>query len=483
MARDRILCELLDESQLDRLHEATLQVLERTGVRFSEKAAQEIFRDAGFQVAGDGTTLLPPARVEQLRKKTPKTFTRLGSDPSCTVPMGTQARCFGVGSLPIRVLDVKTGEHRDARYGDMEDFSFLGSELENFDISNASVQALDVPEEHIHLEWLRVQYTHSRKPFCCWYAKCPEIARDTIAVASAAQGGIEEVRRTNTIVLTATQEKGLWWGDSIHGLIEFAKAGLAVELMPMPMPGSMHPVTLAGAIVQCNAEILAAVCLAQIIRPGTPLIYGPYSGTLEMRTGAHTFGNAEVALMTAAWTQLSRRYEIPNDMVVATSDSKVLDEQNAYEKMMTNLLPALAGCDSLSMSGGMFDFALTASLAQLVIDNDMIGHIKRILRGIEITDETLGLDVIDEVCPGGHYLAHEHTLRNFRNEIHISSLRDCDMRSRWAEKGAKDIVERAREKALEILGRERPCPIPESRRQDMETAINDIKRRIRLDGK
>jgi len=470
------------ESELDAIHEATLEILETTGVRFTEASAKEVFAEAGFRIDESDVVHFPRARVEEGIKAAPARFVREGLDPGCKVEYGTGGCHFGVGSLPIYVYDLESGERRPARRSDMRSFSFLGSELAHFDISNACVQGMDVPEEVIHVAWLVDQFETSRKPFCSWYAKDHRTARETIALGSAALGGIAEARRKQTFALTVTVDNALTWGDSIIGLVEFAAEGLCVEIMPMPMAGSYDPVTLAGTVVQGNAEILSAVVLAQLIRAGTPVIYAPYAGIFDMRAATHSFGCPEVALMAAIWTELSRRYGIPNDMVVATADAKVPDAQAAYEKTLGMMLPALAGADTLSMCGGMLDFALTASYEQLVIDNDVIGAIKRQLAGVTIDAQTLAVEAIGEMKHSASYLEHGHTLANFRREQYDSKLRDRSTRASWEAAGGKDVVERAREIARGILSRPMTSGLDESNCRAMLDVAARIEKERGADG-
>lgn len=465
---------VLSQDEIQRIHLATLELLERTGVAFREKEAQEVFLEYGFEVDHNGVVRFPPHRVEEVIRQTPRRFTREGLNPARKVRMGEKRAHFGVGSLPLYVFDLETGERRLATKQDMMDFSRLGDKLEYFDISNACVQASDVPEEIIHIVWLQVQFKTSGKPFCCWYARKPQVALDTIEVASAALGGLDELKKKKTIAITVCPDSALQWGKSIIGLIEFSKVGLPIEIMPMPFAGSIDPVTLAGTIVQANAEILGAVVLAELINSGTPVIYAPYAGIMDMQSATHTFGGPEAALMSAAWTQLSAFYGIPNDMVVGTSDSKVADAQAAYEKMMIALPCVLAGVDSLSLFGGMVDFAMTASYEQLVIDNDIAGCIRRIIQGIAVKDETLALDVINEVGHGGNFLTHEHTLRHFKQEQYLSSLRDRGSRASWESSGAKDIFQRAKERVRQILSEESISPLPPDRERDMDEVIQAI---------
>ena len=253
-----------------------------------------------------------------------------------------------------------------------------------------------------------------------------------------------------------------------------AKAGVPIEIMPMPFPGSMTPVTLAGTIVQFNAEILSALVLAQALGPGVPINYTTYGGVMDMHFAAHSFGAPEVAIYSAAAAQLSNWYGVPNNLVTGISDSKVPDAQAAYEKALTTLVPCLAGADSTSLIGGELDFGLSANYEQLVIDDEIAGQILRIVRGFEVNEETLALDVIRDVGPGGHYLGTDHTRRCFRQELWVPSLSDRSAWGVWEAGGKKDILVRARERVEGLLAAHEPIPLPEARARAVDAIVRDI---------
>ncbi len=468
---------LLSEESVIAIHDAALDVLANTGVLFTEPAAIPYLKEAGCRVDDEGLTKFPREVVEEALLKVPRQFQRLGTDETQVVQMGTGAAHFGVGSLPLYTLDLHTGQRREATRQDMVNFARISDTLDNFDIANNCVQCLQIPESVVHAVWLQILYENAGKPFCCWYAKSQQVAEETIEVASAASGGLDELKRRKTIAITTCPNSGLSWGDGLWGLIEFAKVELPIEIMPMPFSGSSHPVTLAGTLVETHADILSAIVLAQTVHPGAPVIYAPYPAALDMLVANPAFGSPETALLGAGAIQLARYCQIPNNAVMGTADSKVPDGQAAYEKMMTILLPALAGADTLSLVGGMVDFALTASYEQLVIDDEICGNIRRLVQGIEVNEATVAADIIHAVGPGGNYLPTEHTLEYFRQEIYTARLADRQRYDAWAAAGAQDIAARAGQKAQEILAQPAKQYLDDKCRQALDEAVARIYQR------
>jgi len=468
--------KVLSEAELDRIHTATLDVLENTGVRFTDEYVCQHFIDAGFEVDETGIVKFPPHVVEDAIRKTPRRYTRFGKKSELDIHMGDGGLYIGVGSLPLYIVEWKKGEfiRRYATKEDMVRFAHLGDACQNLAIGNGQVKPADVPDSVIHAIWDQNAVKNIAKPTCCWYALDVQTARDTIAILTAAAGGPEELRRLKTWAITICPDQALCWGHSAVGLVEMAKVGVPIEIMHMPFPGSMTPVTMAGTIVQFNAEILACLVLAQTINPGTPINYTTYGGIMDMLAGTHSFGTPEVAIYSAAAAQLSRWYGIPNNLVTGISDSKIPDAQAAYEKMMTSLVPALAGADSMSLIGGELDFGLSASYEQLVIDDEIAGQILRIVRGFEVNEETLAVNVIHEIGPGGHYLEHEHTYRHFRQELWVPRLTDRRTWEEWETEGKKDILARARERVEQLLASHKPIPLPEKRVKAVDAVVRDI---------
>lgn len=462
------------DDDLEQIHETTLAVLADPGVRFTEEAALSVFRDAGVAVEGD-IVRLRPGVVEDAIGKAPSAFVRQGIDPSCDVKIGDGGLSFAVGSLPIWVVDPASRQRRDATYRDMLDFVTLSDALDNFAIANAVVQPAEIPNSAMHAVWNQTVVGHTVKPACTWYAADQQTALDNVRIFEAAAGGRQALENCCTWSVTVCPSNTLEWGKSVWGILEMAKARIPISLVPTPFRGSMHPVTLAGALAQANAETLAGLVLTQLIRPGCPCIYAPsYGGIMDMSVGAHVFGTPEAALQSAWAARLGKWYGLPVDMMRGVADSKVPDSQAAYEKMMTLLLPALAGADCISQAGAMLGGGLLASFEQLLVDHEIVGQILHIMKGVTVDTDHLALDVIRDVGVAGNYVGHEHTFRHFRNEMHFTEIADRGTWEGWTSAGSMSIVERAADRWREIVAGHARRGIPENRQREVDHVVKDI---------
>ena len=465
--------KLLGDGELERIHLASLEILQETGVRFTNGTARQVFVDAGLRVTGD-VVHFQQWQIEDALRHAPSCFTRHAFDPRYSFTKGDGGLYLSAGSWPLFVVEPDTYARRPATYRDMQDFCRLADAMDNLIIGNGVVKPHDVPEAVLHVVWSWNLLNNTVKCANTTHAFTVQEAEDIIQVLSTACGGAEELRKSHAWTITCCPDQALAWGDTLVGLVEMAKMEIPIVVMSMPFPGSMHPVTLAGALAQMNAEILAAITLAQLVNPGAPVLYAVYAGVMDMRVASHAFGTPEVSLLHAAAAQLANWYGLPCDICSGHTDSKVPDAQAAYEKMMTMLPAALAGADGLRLVAGELDFGLSASYEQLVIDNEMAGQVLRIARGFEVSDETLALGPIEEVGPGGNYLTHAHTLKHFRNVLWRPQVADRQSRGTWEREGQKDMLQRARERAAEILEGHHPRPLDDDVRQAVAAVVRDI---------
>jgi len=243
-------------------------------------------------------------------------------------------------------------------------------------------------------------------------------------------------------------------------LIETCRQRIPVVLSAAPMAGSTAPVTLAGTLAQLTAEQLAGVVLTQLVERGAPLLIGPIPATADMKTGRYLGGAAEFGLMNGAMAQMGQFYRLPIYNSAGMTDAKMPDVQAGFEKGMSTVLAALAGSNFIHHAAGMLENMNTVTAEQFVIDNDILGMAMRVVQGIEVNDETLALEVIDEVGPGGHYLIADHTLRHMRSEFYYpSAVVDRQGWDMWQQDGGLDARERAREIARDILANHWPEPL------------------------
>jgi trimethylamine--corrinoid protein Co-methyltransferase len=242
------------------------------------------------------------------------------------------------------------------------------------------------------------------------------------------------------------------------GIMEFAKHGLPVIIYSEPKAGATAPASLAGTLIVSNCEVLSGLTLMQVINPGAPVIYGSVATLMDMRTGSIAFGSPETALLAACTTQMARSYGLPNMTPGGRTDSKMPDEQAGYEKMRTALTAALAGA-SLGNMAGLLESNLVASFQQLVIDDEMIGSIERVARGVDFDDDALALSLIEDVGPGGTYISKRHTMDRLRKEHYMPRASDRRYYSGWVKDGRRTMVDWARDRAMKIMAEHLPRPI------------------------
>jgi trimethylamine--corrinoid protein Co-methyltransferase len=465
--------QLLSEPDLELIHRSTLELLQATGVRFSNDYARRFFEEAGFQVEGN-IVKFKPHQIEDAIRKAPSSFVRRGLDAKYDMEVGGGQLYLGAGSVSLYVVEPDTFTRRLATWQDLQRFTRLADGLENLQVGNGLVKPHDMPESILHVVWSWNLVNNSLKAANAYPAITMQEAQDVIGVLSAVCGSEQALRESHRWTITCCPDQALSWGNIMVGLVEMCKVEQPIVIMSMPLMGSMHPVTIGGALVQANAEVLSALALVQLVNPGAPTIYNYYGGTLDMRTGAVAFGAPEGALCHAAAVQLAKWYGLPCDVGVGHTDSKVPDAQAAYEKMMSMLPAALAGADNMRLIGGELDFGLTSSYEELVIDNEIAGQVLRMRKGFTVSDETLALDAIKETGPGGNYLIHPHTLRHFRQEVWRPTLADRQSRDSWEAAGSKPILVRAHERAEEILANHRVQPLTPARREEVSAIVREV---------
>jgi trimethylamine--corrinoid protein Co-methyltransferase len=468
---------ILSDDEVHDIHAATLEVLERTGVIVREEKALKLLEQAGAVVDyNENLVKIPAYLVEEAVSKTPKSFIWHARNPNNSIRIGGEPTKFGPASGAVNVIDLETGQCRLPTKRDAEQQVKLIDALENISINYPPASLSDVPEQLADIYCVAIAAKNTSK---CILGESygRSIAHDSIRIAAALVGGEEELRKKPTIagyidpVSPLVHDKGM-----LEALIEYASYGQVIFMTVMALAGATGPATLAGLLVQQNAEVLSGLLIAHLVNPHAPVIYGNVSCPMDMRTGVSSTGSPEVGLLGAAFVQLARYYGIPCS-VAAECNAKVPDAQASYEKMTSLIMAVMAGADLIDLFAGTIESFRTASYEQLVIDDELAGMALRCAEGIEVNAETTAKDVIDRVGPGGHYLTDEHTLEWFKKEHYHSKLSDRRTRVDWEESGGKDIREQARDRAREILVRHEPEPIAPGIFREIELIIKDVEER------
>jgi len=265
-----------------------------------------------------------------------------------------------------------------------------------------------------------------------------------------------------------------WDMKNVGGALEYARLKQPVALTPEIMAGATGPVTLAGTMVQHNAEVLSMLTLMQLIQPGTPVIYGASSTITDMRTSMLRLGAPEHGLMHVGFAQLAEHYDIPTRGVAGVSDSKDLDVQAGYETTFNLLLAVLAGFNFITYALGSLDLSLSICYEKIVTDHDLVGMVERLVKGVDVSDETMALDVIDEIGPGGHFLAHKHTRDHHQKEHFIPRLLDTQSYESWVKAGSKDLRDKARDEVKRILKEQQPPQIDKGIEKRLEEYVKQV---------
>ena len=444
----------LDDAGVRRIHEAALQVLEQTGVQIEPSECRDILEEAGAAVDGaNDRVFFPREMVEAALTSVNRDVVLYSKDGETDLHLRGKRVHLGTGGAAIRVLDIESGRPRESRLRDLYDIGRLVETLDNVHFYLRPVVAQDVPSEEIDVNTFYACLTATNKHVMggCYYPeKVPEIKRMGAIIAGGEGAFLERPFLSFNLGYVVSPLR--FATETTETLTAAVRAGIPVSLVSAAQAGATAPASLVGALVQTVAEELAGITYVQLLRPGHPTLMGAMPLVSDLRTGSMIGGTAELALMNAATAQMSHFYGLPVYNSSGLTDSKVPDAQSGFEKGVTTAAAALAGAQYIHHSAGMLESMLAVAYEQYVIDDDVNGQVMRLVRGLDVNDETLSLDVIHDVCNGpGHYLGHPQTLDLMNSEFHYPHTADRASRDDWEEAGALDMREKARRQAQETL--------------------------------
>ncbi len=450
----------LTDGDVKRIHEASLAILKRTGVQVEEPEALRLFTEAGADM-DDNRVRLPQSLIENALERAPSRIVLAGRDPDNDLILEGARVHIGTGGAALRVLDLETGKIREAVLRDVADMARIVDALDNIHFYLIPIYPTDCCKENVEVRKYYASLANTTKHVQAGIYTVQGI-HDVVEMCERISGGPEPLRERPIVsFITSWMVSPLKFATDVTTLlIESCRQRIPVVLSAAPMAGSTAPVTLAGMLAQLNAEQLAGLTLTQLAQPGCPVLLGPIPATANLRNGRYLSGTAELGLCNAAITQLAHFYGVPIYNSAGMTESKIPDIQAGIEKTQSVIQVALAGANFIHHAAGMLEDMSTIAYEQFVIDNEMLGMAMRAVRGIEVDDDTLALDVIDAVGPGGHYLMEEHTLRYMRTEHYSpSAVFDRQGRESWEQAGATDAWTRAKEVARRILAEHQPEPL------------------------
>jgi len=455
---------MLSREQCQTIHRASLEILRRTGVRIFLDEALDLLRQTDAAISDGNLVRFPPGLVEWALDQAPSrvVLCRRGSE-LVAAPLDGSTVNFGPGSDCPNYLDPSSGAHRRFTSADMVHCIRLVDALPALSFCMSMGIPGDLGEANAYRHQFAAMLEHTTKPIvfvCDDRADCEAIA----AMAAAAAGGMEQLRLNPTLLLYSEPSTPLQHSATATAkLLYMAEQSLPIVHSPAPMMGGTAPVTLAGGLALGNAEVLSSLVLHQLKRAGAPFVYGSGLHHMDMKTTISVYGAPEFQLARVSVAELGRFYDLPTWGYAGHSDSCVMDEQAAADVAFSVLVALLAGHD-LVHDVGYLEAGLTTSPEMIVFSSEMISMMRSFVGGVSLDAESLALDVIHKVGPGGDFLTAGHTLKHFR-KLWQPTLFDRRRLEEWTAAGSKRLSERLREKTLALMAEHRPEALPDRVRE------------------
>ncbi len=464
--------EILTPEALDDIHNASLQVLEEIGVDVMLPEAREIMKAAGAAVTpGSERVRFDRGLIMEMMSHAPSGFTLHARNPLRNVEMGGNSLVFAqIASAPF-VADREGGR----RAGNQQDFRKLLKLMQSYDVVHVNggypVEPIDIHASVRHLECLSDIVTLTDKPFHA-YSLGRQRNIDALEIARIARGITEEQMDREPSLFTIINSNSPLRLDipMLQGIIEMAKRNQVVVLTPFTLAGAMAPVTIAGALVQQNAEALCGLSFAQMVRKGAPVIYGGFTSNVDMKTGAPAFGTPEYMKAVIAGGQLARRYGIPY-RTSNVNAANTLDAQAAYESAMSLWAVTQGGGNFIMHAAGWSEGGLTASFEKFILDVDLLQMVAEFLKPLDVSPAALGLDAIRDVGPGGHFFGTPHTLERYETAFYSPILSDWRNFETWTEAGRPTTYDHANRIFKQTLDRYEAPPMDPAVKEELDAFV------------
>ena len=470
---------VLGQDQLETIHRASLKILGDIGIEFMGEQARGLFREAGAEVDDEtGRVRIEEELVAKALESAPSVFTLTPRNPDNRMEFGGNAVCTTSVAGPPSVHDCIHGK----RNGNYEDYRRLLKLVQVHDVVHATgnqpAPPLELPAFSRHLDCYLAAATLTDK---CWLNTSigEERARDGIEISRISRGiSMEEMQASpSCLTIISVNSPRRFDSEMSDGLIATARLGQCCVVTPFTLMGAMTPTTLAGALSQQNAEALSGIVLAQIARPGAPVMYGSYTSNVDMRTGAPAFGTPEYARAVLASGQLARMYGLPF-RCSNSATANTVDAQAAWESEMSLWACFLSHTNLLYHAAGWMEGGLTASFEKFVLDAELLQMMVEVVQPVEMDAEALAWEAISEVPTGGQFFDHPHTLKRYRNAFYESTLADWRNYEVWHSDGARTATGRATELWQQRLREYVEPVLPPDRREELEAYVTRRKEEI-----
>jgi trimethylamine---corrinoid protein Co-methyltransferase len=434
---------ILSADEIESIHQSSLQVLEEIGMDFLWSDALDLLRKSGGVKIEGERVRFEAAFIEEYLKFAPEEFTIHARNPENTTRIGGDNMVFGTVGSPPSCYDIDGGR-RTGNQADYRKFLKLGQHFNAIGFSAGyPVEPVDIHAGIRHLDALRDMATLMDKPMTA-YCLGSHRVRDALEIARVARGISKEQFENEPTLTTVINTNSPLKLDAymLNGIMEMSAAGQVVCITPFTLAGAMAPVTMAGALVEQNAEAMAGLAFSQLVRKGAPVIYGGFTSNVDMKSGAPAFGTPEYMKAVMVGGQLARRYKIPY-RTSNTCAANTMDAQAAYESVFSLWALTMGGGNFIMHGAGWLEGGLVAGFEKFIMDVDLIQMIMEFLQPLETTKDALGVEAIREVGPGGHFFGAQHTLARYSNAFYQPIISDWRNNQQWAAAGKPEAMQRA----------------------------------------
>lgn len=473
ISNPRLQLEVLDGEQVQRIHEATLQVIAETGVRFPSQRALAIWADHGAAIDWQRQVVRAPGQlIEEALARAPATFMLAARDPQQDLPLDGNHVYAGTDGCGVEIIDLESGERRRSRLQDVAEIARVADYVPEVAFHWVAVSAQDKPAETRSLHELRAIWENSTKHVQTESVYSIAEAQAAMEMAAAIAGGQRELRRRPPLSIMQCTAPPLGHdGGSLDAALIAAEAGVPVGFMTMTSCGSTAPATLAGNLVVGNAEVISALALIQLAAPGAPVFYAAAQTAMDVRSGAYTGGGPEDFLFGAATNALADFYDVPLSMGSFATGAKEPDWQAGVDNGLSTFMAAVAMSDML-LGVGLLHGSRIWSYAQMLMDCEIFDLVWHMMRGIEVNDETLALDIVAAVGPANNFLAQKHTRRHAR-ELWRPTYMDRRPYEVWEAEG-DGAAQWATAEARRILATHEPVPLDPRLSAELQRIIDSL---------
>jgi trimethylamine--corrinoid protein Co-methyltransferase len=460
---------LLNEQEKKSLHYAALEVLRRTGIRFHHQGALDTLKAAGAFVTDGNLVKFPAQMIEDTISTVPSRVIMCSRDGDPRVFLEGERVNFGTGSDCLNLLDIETGEHRKFVKQDLIDAYRLCDALPNIDFVMSIGIPTDIDPDLTYDVQMALMLEHTTKPLV-FVTEDAASCKRAIDMAAVVAGGHDALREQQHILLYSEPSSPLQQSETaIEKLLLMAEHGLPVVHSPAPLMGGTGPITMASGLAMSIAEIMSSLVVHQLKNPGAPYVFGAGLHHMDMLAAQICYASPEFQLTKTAIAEMGRWYGMPTWGYAGCTDAKIMDGQAALESLLSVVMAKFCG-SNLVHDVGYLESGLTCSFEMIVLTDELIALADHMMKGIEISDETLMLDEIDEVGPGGHFLNTKATLNRFK-DFWYPGLLDRSRRSTWLENGGTSLEQRLNQKTRDIISEHRPKPLEKKIKEGIQEIL------------